>query len=158
MKTCPDCGETFPTSIKARWWKCWCIRKEKAKTRLLLRRTILPNGCWIYTGPESGKGYGAFAVHYKGKNTRNAHRTSFLIFNGEIPKGHDVHHTCETKRCFNPEHLELKIVQAHRQLHLCVTQCLKGHPYTPENTLYVRGAKRCRTCHRLRQRLRRALS
>lgn len=33
-----------------------------------------------------------------------------------------------------------------------VLTCVNGHPWTPENTMFVSGAQRCRTCHRRAQR------
>ena len=154
MRTCPICGEEYPESVKARWWKCFCSRKVDSIAILFSRRVIDSNGCWIYTGPESGEGYGAFAMVYKRKNTRNAHRTSFLIFKGAIPEGMEVHHTCHNRKCFNPEHLTITEIIDHRRLHNCVTHCASGHEYTPENIYMFRGSKKCRTCHRERQMIR----
>jgi hypothetical protein len=34
------------------------------------------------------------------------HRISFAIFNGSVPDGLDVHHTCANTSCVNPAHLE----------------------------------------------------
>jgi hypothetical protein len=155
MQICPDCGETFPSSPKARHWRCWCIRKPKAIQRLLSRRQIVPNGCWIYLGPNSGKGYGAFATKRLGKSTRNAHRSAYILFIGDIPHGMEVHHECGNRLCFNPTHLSLKAVQPHRALHNSKTHCRHGHEYDLENTYYFRGSKKCRICHRLREQTKR---
>jgi len=36
---------------------------------------------------------------------RNAHRTAWELFYGEIPKGLVVRHHCDHRACINPEHL-----------------------------------------------------
>ncbi len=64
------------------------------------------NECWIWTA-GTRKGYGLFWL--SGKDL-SAHRVSWIIKNGEIPKCHDYHgmcvlHKCDTPLCVNPDHL-----------------------------------------------------
>ncbi len=59
-------------------------------------------GCWLWTGGVGEKGYGRF--WYKGK-TIQAHRCSWMLHNGPIPKGLLVCHHCDTPGCVNPAHL-----------------------------------------------------
>jgi len=62
-------------------------------------------GCWIWKGCKHHKdGYGQ--IWYDGK-ARQVHRVSYAIFNGEIPDGMTVDHTCFNPACCNPEHLTL---------------------------------------------------
>lgn len=64
-----------------------------------------PNtGCWLWTGSITGRGYGSIKDKYK---TRSAHKASYEIHNGEVPKGMFVCHTCDTPSCVNPQHLFL---------------------------------------------------
>jgi hypothetical protein len=57
--------------------------------------------CWYWHGPNNGR-YGCFS--HNGKNWL-AHRASYTLFKGEIPKGLVVRHTCHITKCVNPDHL-----------------------------------------------------
>ncbi len=63
----------------------------------------LSSGCWEWQGAKHKDGYGFFTI--KNKCQILAHRASFLMFNGEIPKGKCVCHTCDKPACVNPNHL-----------------------------------------------------
>jgi HNH endonuclease len=66
---------------------------------------VTESGCWIWTGALERKyGYGFF--QFQGK-LRNAHRVSWQLFRGEIPKGMFVLHRCDVSACVNPYHLFL---------------------------------------------------
>jgi len=61
--------------------------------------------CWLWVGAMMRNGYGQI----KGENrkTIGAHRVSYLIAYGAIPKGMNVLHKCDTPQCVNPSHLFL---------------------------------------------------
>ena len=118
----------------------------------VVRDDCMPDGCHIWTGSLSVKGYGCTSVN--GKSVR-AHRVSYTVYNGEIPNGLIVCHRCDNPPCVNPAHLFLGTYLDNEQDKLSKgrnyqknkTHCKHGHPYSGDN-LYVKpnGDRECRTC------------
>lgn len=68
---------------------------------------IPETGCWIWLaskGNSGNKQYGHFTMDGK---THRAHRAAWLLYNGEIPEGMQVLHSCDIGICVNPAHLRL---------------------------------------------------
>lgn len=77
-----------------------------------------PNsGCWIWTGFLLPNGYGRFGGGGKYGPTLLAHRFSYEHFVGPIGDGYEVHHTCQTRCCVNPEHLRTVTHREHMAEH-----------------------------------------
>ena len=115
---------------------------------------------WLWTAYVEKTGYGLF---WNGKRMEWAHRVSYQLFVGKIPKGRDIHHTCEIRHCVNPSHLVALTRKQHANGHpnnittanLKKTRCKHGHKFTPENTRLVFRDGRyigrdCRACNRAR--------
>ena len=62
------------------------------------------NSCWEWTDYRNSFGYGRLGV--AGQNLM-AHRVSWLLFNGHIPRDKMVLHKCNNPSCVNPDHLYL---------------------------------------------------
>jgi hypothetical protein len=70
-----------------------------------------PNsGCWLWMASCRPNGYGQFVKDGRRRPKRKvdyAHRVSWELFCGEIPKGLQVLHKCDVPCCVNPDHLFL---------------------------------------------------
>lgn len=133
MKSCSLCGETkstsefyprknrpsgqFTSGCKSCLSRIWTERnrvKRKPKAtmreRFLKKVELIPfHSCWEWTGGKIRNGYGHFRFGYKldGKNDiRLAHRVSYELHVGPIPKGLVLDHLCKNTSCVNPTHLQ----------------------------------------------------
>jgi hypothetical protein len=128
-------------------------------------------GCWLWQGfiqPErmTDRGFrvgGYGNIGYRGRNI-SVHRAVWMIHNGPQPKGMDVCHTCDVRRCCNPEHLWLGTRRQNLQdmankgrgpcgEKATKTHCIRGHELSGDNVYLTNGGRRrgCKACDKLRQ-------
>lgn len=82
--------------------KGYRIGKVTKEWLLMFRLIDEETGCWHWTKCKFSNGYGA--VQRNGK-CEGCHRVAWECFKGPIPDGMMVLHRCDTKDCFNPDHL-----------------------------------------------------
>lgn len=86
---------------------------EQQREKHLLDNSIPePNtGCRLWIGPLSANDGRPRIGH------RLAARIAYKLWKGELSKADDVHHTCRTKECVEPGHLEALAPGLHRLHH-----------------------------------------
>lgn len=83
--------DKFINTIKNRFYQYVCIPQDE-------------NGCMEWSGSKSLRGRGSLNIN---KKYYMAHRLSYLIYFGEIPKNMHVLHKCDNPSCVRPDHLFL---------------------------------------------------
>ena len=139
---------------------------KREHTEMLIQRflssyeIITESGCWIWKGADNGQ-YGRFWIDGK---RFYAHRLSYELFHGPIPKGLHCDHLCRVQLCGNPDHLRavtrreniLAGIGATAQ-NARKTHCYRGHPLVKNNLINLRsGRRQCRLCSIEWQRKRRS--
>jgi len=119
--------------------------------------------CWLWTGGSTGGGqkYGHFSFNATGML---AHRFSYELTYGPIPKGMYMDHLCRVTKCVRPDHLETvtpreNVLRGNTFVaaNAAKTHCSNGHPLRGKNLhTEVNGGRRCRRCARDRMRQYRA--
>lgn len=69
----------------------------------ILAKMGLADGCWPWLGHTLPDGYGK--VWHEGHSLL-AHRVVYALSHGPIAPGLEIDHTCNTRNCVRPSHLE----------------------------------------------------
>ena len=101
--------------------------------------------CWEWIGGLDRGGYGCFSVN---KKTRRAHRISYEMHKGIIPNGIFVCHTCDNRKCVNPEHLFLGTAKDNWDDAISKNRIPIKPRTHPSISSYNRGC-RCNDCKKL---------
>lgn len=135
----------------------WGFKVKDLKERLLDKVEVNSEGCWIWVG--CGGRYGHITV---GGVTTTASRVSFSVYVRPLLKSEEADHTCENKRCINPEHLEavthlenMRRARARGEIGTHGPQCKNGHLLDGKRSRDS-GGRYCRTCVALSKRRQRA--
>jgi hypothetical protein len=95
--------------------KQYVVEQEKKEIEAKFWRNINrtePNECWEWQKGLNNYGYGL--IYIKGITTL-AHRFAWELINGTIPEnkkeyhGNIIMHTCDNRKCCNPNHLKLGV-------------------------------------------------
>jgi len=132
--------------------------------RVRAKCVVDENGCWVWQGSLHTNGYGQ--TSWQGR-TGILSRFMYKVWHRvELQKRQYVCHSCDVKRCCNPDHLWLGDNGLNKKdetlkgknFFAKKTHCPRGHEYNSENThvhevrpgVWSRG---CKACSRVHQRL-----
>jgi hypothetical protein len=115
IRACAQCGKeyaAYPSEIKRGRTRCSreCMGLARRRTAqetfdLSVIRFSDPAVCWGWSGGIR-HGYGFINLWKDGrKTTEGAHRVSYRLHIGEVPRGLFVCHSCDNPLCSNPAHL-----------------------------------------------------
>jgi len=127
------------------------INKREPIDRFMEKVFKHSNGCWIWLGYTTSKGYGTFGPD---QHPVRAHRWIYEYYNGPLGDLLCLHE-CNHPSCVNPDHLYAGTgsdnmqdrIKAGNDPKLNKKFCPQGHPYDEWNTRIYKGARICIACN-----------
>lgn len=123
-------------------------KRIPAHERVRRRIEKAENGCWLWPGAKTPRGYGKAGM--PNGQTVYTHRVMYEHRHGAIPEGLTLDHLCRVRSCANPDHLEaVTHIENVRRGRATVYQCdhddseIYHHPVTGHRQ-YCRACKRDR--------------
>lgn len=119
------------------------------------------DGCWNWKGNTDSKGYGRVYFRRVGKKRLYvlAHRASYLLSCGVLPRRKIIDHLCRNRRCVNFNHFEFVDVgenvlrgQSYQARNARKSHCKRGHALSGNNLCkysLARGGRHCMECKRM---------
>ena len=126
---------------------CRC-RAVKVPETILRRIFVAEDGCHLWLGGTSDKGYGKVTLSRK---PWRVHRLMWHLVGNDLPDyapgGLQLDHVCLNTSCCNPAHLQV-VDQRENMARAAAlrTHCAKGHELSDDNTRTHRGYRECRIC------------
>ena len=84
-----------------------------------------PDDCWDWEATVDNRGYGRIYVCVG--EEMSAHRLSYILHVGEIPGGKAIYRTCKNRRCVNPKHMVVGVIQKHKVVKRPYYRLTKDH-------------------------------
>ena len=117
----------------------------------LLKYSVVPTGCWLWSGTIANTGYGQ--VWVMGRRF-SAHRFFYQSHVGPINSSQVVDHLCRNRSCVNPAHMELVTNKENILRGISPsaenarkTECKRGHKLEGDSVyLYMGKVRMCRLC------------
>lgn len=101
----------------------------------------MTSSCWLWNQRIGRDGYGRLWVSVDGKRKcRLVHRLIWEEYFGPISADKEIHHLCNTRKCYNPAHLTLLTRREHRKTHRSL-YCKKGIHLMVEPNLKLKNKK-----------------
>lgn len=75
---------------------------KKPPFKRLYENYTVRGDCWVWDGNKTNSGYGIIKAFGK---MVTCHRLSYELYNGKIPDGIEIMHSCDNPICINPDHL-----------------------------------------------------
>ncbi|MCH8852769.1 MAG: HNH endonuclease [Planctomycetes bacterium] len=135
---------------------------QRTYDRILSRSRRTPEGCLVWEGNKTPKGYGTIGYYVRGKKPKAyVHRVVWQYNYGEMADGLVTDHLCRNRGCVEISHLEavtprVNILRGESVVakNARKTHCLRGHPFDGTQL----NGRKCKSCDRERVRERRQTS